>query len=337
MFLLPFDTVGSAKIETRKGLLRPFMLSALEASFARRGFNAARLQQRLHLEAIGETFIQGYNAGLLARDIPSVFTAIAHRPAFFRGFYAEGGAMGVCVRDALSFRRPLLPELLGKCSGDYIYLAHVGCGWAMARLPWRRSKIMNSLDTLLVPLAFDGWGFHDCYFNPGKLPRGAGRAVIRAGGEAAGRAWDQGAGRALWFVSGGDVDRAFGLIADINHARHPDILAGLGLAMTYAGGAGTGELAMARNLAGTNGRDLAQGSAFALEAHVLAGTGGQAAYDRAAALTGVPSEKICEIVRQALPIPLGSRSGVSDSSWTLYQRWRAAVADTLSKARERVS
>jgi hypothetical protein len=337
MIPLPLDTLKSPAIAPPKSLWRPFMLSVTEASFARRGFTTAHPERRQHLENIGETFIAGYNAGLLAQDILSVCAAIASTPSHFRGFCAEGSAMGVCVRDALSLRRPLLPALLARFNDDYTYLAHVGCGWAMARLPWRRSKIMKSLDTLLVPLAFDGWGFHDCYFDPGKVRRGSGRSVVRAGGAAARRSWDQGAGRALWFACGGDIGVACRLVMDIPETRRPDLFAGLGLAITYAGGAGLDELEKARAHAGLYQGDLAQGSAFALEAHVHGATASPAVFERAATLTGVAGEKICEIVRAAMPLPLGNCDGISARSWTLYESWRSRVAGHLAQAKGGVS
>jgi hypothetical protein len=46
-------------------------------------------------------------------------------------------------------------------------MAHVGIGWAIARLPWLRRRIeqpLNRLDSLLRWLAVDGYGFHEGYF-----------------------------------------------------------------------------------------------------------------------------------------------------------------------------
>lgn len=325
MIPLPFDPLDLPMIDLPKGLWRPLMLNVREASFARRGFTEASPERRRHLEYIGELFIAGYNSALQATDIQSVISAIVGAPLSHRGFVAEGSAMGVCVHDALSFRRPLLPELIAEFERDFTYLAHVGCGWAMARLPWRRSKIMASMDTLLVPLAFDGWGFHDCYFDPDRLVAGPGRVIGRIGGGGAERAWDQGAGRALWFISGGDVASACSTIRRLAPSRHGDLFSGLGLAVTYAGGVDPDAAARLRGEAGRLAGNLAQGSAFALEAHVRAGTDTAATAAISTALTRMSSRDTTAIVRRAMPVPLGTRATHVNAGWNLYEAWRSTV------------
>jgi hypothetical protein len=98
-------------------------------------------------------------------------------------------------------------------------------------MPWRRTKIIALLDPIHYWLAYDGLGFHDTYFNHPRILAGWSRE--RSGYRA--RVYDQGVGRALWFVTGGLIDAAIGIISKLPEKRQKDLWSGLGLAMVYAG------------------------------------------------------------------------------------------------------
>lgn len=232
------------------------------------------------------------------------------------------------------FAAPGLPRLLAATSQLNPYLPTVGAGWAMARLPWRRKAILHCLDRLLAPLAFDGWGFHDCYFKAKMLPRGPGGHIAGLAGGIARKAWDQGAGRAAWFICGGDIDEACARIARTDPSRHGDLFAGLGLAVTYAGGIDADTCRRLRLATGALGRHLAQGSAFGLVAHHDASTDTAAIRERAAALTGVAPETVVAIVRSAMPIGLGQPMQDLGDSSRLYEQWRSRTATNLDIATE---
>lgn len=318
MIPLPFDPLELPMIAAPKGLWRPFMLSAKEANFERRGFAEICPEQRRRLETIGETFIAGYNAGLLAKDIMSLRADVARVPQFFRGFAAEGGAMGVSLRDALSpLRKPLLPALIAEFDKDYAYLVHVGCGWTMARLPWRRRAIPKALNTLIAWLAYDGMGFHDTYFRPQRVIP-SWRRINR--GYCA-RAYDQGIGRALWFVCAGAVENAVHTIDRFDAERQGDIWAGLGLAMAYAGGCNEADFEAALRAAGLNAANYAQGVAFAIEAHAHAGVPPECAELGAQIVWNKSASSVSKLVRTA---SIGLHAGKSELPD--YEIWRQRLS-----------
>ncbi|MCW1408224.1 DUF1702 family protein [Rhizobium sp. 1AS11] len=303
-----------------------------EAHFSVRGFKAATTRAQQALEDAGIAFIRGYNCALEMTDPLVLAKAATMVERCRRGLFMEGAAMGFGIRDAMPwhiFSAAQLPAFLDSVQTDHPYLPTVGAGWAMARLPWRRSAILGSLDTLLSPLALDGWGFHDCYFGRTEVGNGSGRNVVRLVGAAGARSWDQGAGRALWFISGGSIADAVGLINRASPDRHPDLYAGLGLALTYAGGIDPAAAKEFRSTAGRYGRNLAQGAAFALEAHVRASTDHSDILAMAAAITGRDADSVVAIVRSMMPTQLGTRGGASSKSWVLYERWRTCVAEEL--------
>ncbi|WP_256386188.1 DUF1702 family protein [Neorhizobium sp. T25_13] len=306
-----------------------------EAHLSVRGFEAVTSQARSALEEAGMAFVQGYNYTLGTSETAAIGQSSRICTPRLRGFFMEGAAMGVGVRDAMPWHmlsKAKLPIFLTSAAVEHPYLTTVGAGWAMARLPWRRSRIFQSLDGLLAPLAFDGWGFHDCYFRRADVLMGPARAVSQMAGPLGVRAWDQGAGRALWFVCGGSIDKAAGLIATTLAERRSDLFAGLGLAVTYAGGIEPSDAEALLSAAGPFRWHVAQGAAFALEAHIRARTETPDSLLRGAILTGVDACSAVEIVRAAMPARTGNFGGVTAQSWTLYERWRTCVSHQLEKA-----
>ncbi|MBR1031472.1 DUF1702 family protein [Bradyrhizobium liaoningense] len=298
--------------------IRRFLsLSADQATFQVRGFAAADPSSQSALEVIGQTFIGGYNSAILSRDIRDVLQHVSRIPALERGYAAEGAAMGAAVADALSFRATLLSSCIETFEADFAYLAHVGAGWSLARVPWRRRRILAELDPLLRWLAFDGLGFHDTYFFHRHILDGWRRERL---GYAA-RAYDQGVGRALWFVAGGSVSTAIKLASVLPESRHGDIWSGLGLAMTYAGSATADEIAAASEAANQHQTQFAQGVAFACEARVLARHIPDHTDLAARAVWGNGAEELSTLVRKA-------RDGlpVAEGDLPRYELWRRAVA-----------
>jgi enediyne biosynthesis protein E3 len=297
-------------------------LSLEQATFQARGFGVADPSRQLALETIGQTFIRGYNAALVARDAGAVLQFVGGISPLLRGFAAEGAAMGAAIADTLSFGKPLLPACIDAFKSDFTYLVHVGAGWSLARVPWRRRRIVAELDPLLRWLAFDGLGFHDTYFHHRRIRAGWRRE--RSGYAA--RAYDQGVGRALWFVGGGLVSEAVRLISSLPKSGHPDHWSGLGLAMTYAG-PGTGDdLAVACEAAGEHRAQFAQGAAFGCEARVLAQHVPSHTELAARAIWGVGAEELSGIVRKA-----HDRLPETEGDLPRYEIWRMALAASFSQ------
>ena len=301
---------------------RLLRLSPDQASFQIRGFAGASPSSQSALEMIGRIFIGGYNTAILAHDVRDVLQYIGDIPSAERGFAVEGAAMGAAVADALPFRKSLLRACIEAFEADFTYLAHVGAGWSLARVPWRRRRILAELAPLLHWLAFDGLGFHDTYFYHRRILGGWRRE--RSGYAA--RAYDQGVGRALWFVAGGSVVATIKLLSALAESRHSDIWSGLGLAMTYAGSAATGDIADVCEAAGPNRAQFAQGVAFACEARVLARHIPDHTDLAARAVWGIGAEELSGLVRKAR-----DRMPEAESDLPRYETWRRAVAGSLSQ------
>jgi hypothetical protein len=210
-------------------------------------------------------------AGRSLAEIESSLEAV--EPAF-RGFAYEGCTMALAVRDGIRpSGRHWVRDLMASRGANHIYMAYIGVGWAMARLPRLRWRAIEPHDPLLRWLALDGYGFHQAYFHTQQYVWQQHQARI-PGWEPAGyanRAVDQGIGRALWFVNGSDVQGVAKTIGAFPQSRQGDLWSGAGLASVYAGGADAGELSDLARLAGQYRSHAAQGAAFAVKARLLAG------------------------------------------------------------------
>lgn len=207
---------------------------------------------------------------------------------------------------------------------EHVYMAYVGIGWAMARLPRMLWSRLDAPDPLLRWLVLDGYGFHQAYFKTAKYVHRAEREVSFPwpGGPSAAyavRAVDQGIGRASWFVAGTDVGELVRIFDRFEPHRRSDLWAGAGLAATYAGGATEAELHRLRVAAGRYAPDLAQGSAFAAGARVRA--------DLVVPHNELATQVLCGLaVEAASKVTDDARDGLGgDGEVPAYEQWRRRI------------
>jgi hypothetical protein len=270
-----------------------------DVTFARRGFPGASSAAAEQLEAIPEAVICGFEWGIDARSQWDVERRLALVDGEHRGFAYEGATMAFTLLDALAGGHRTRDLLLGP-GKDHIFLAYIGMGFAMARMPrrlWRKAVPDLTGDPyypVMSWLAVDGYGFDRAYFDT-KRWVGAQKTPDPYPWDGCpeyfARAADQGIGRALWFICGGqgpDVAAAVGRFAS---GRRADLWSGVGLAATFAGGSDADGLAAVRRDAGCHAPDLALGSVFATKARTHAGLVPDHSAAGCAALTGLSVDK----------------------------------------------
>ncbi|UBU18048.1 DUF1702 family protein [Nonomuraea gerenzanensis] len=270
-------------MSTLLGSLRRLVLapSLEEVSFAGRGFPGTPTAATARLEAIPQAVVCGFEWGIDARDQGEVERRLALVDPELRGFAYEGATMAFTVRDVMpGGGAHRTRDLLLGPGQPHIFLAYIGIGFAMARLPrplWK--KVLPDLaGTPYHPtmswLAVDGYGFDLAYFHtrtwvreqrvpepypwlgePGYFPR----------------AVDQGIGRALWFIHGARTGEVSAAVRAFAAHRQPDLWSGVGLAATFAGGCDGAALDALCAEAGEHRAHLAQGSVFAVKARHYAG------------------------------------------------------------------
>ena len=212
-------------------------ISIEETRFERRGFRPGSERARPCLAMIPRVFAVGYHAALEDDRPAGLRPRLAEVEFELRGFAFEGAAMGLALLDALTpWRRDRVDAFLRGAGNAHAYLAHVGVGWAVARLHGNFTRARARLDPLLSWLVVDGYGFHEGFFHWPRYLAGQPRPRQLRGYEL--RAFDQGFGRSLWFIDGADVARIPQTIGAFPAERRADLWGGSGLAATYAGGVG---------------------------------------------------------------------------------------------------
>lgn len=302
---------------------RIFAPDPRDVTFERRGFHAPNAQQQANLEKVGGMFLTGFGYGLTGRGITDIESSLESVEKPFRGFAYEGCAMALAVRDALlPARRHWVNDFLDGPAKPHTYMAHIGVGWAMARLPSIRWRAIMPADEVLCWLTMDGYGFHQAYFKTSQYVGRQYQARIPffQPADYANRVIDQGIGRALWFVNGSDVRGVADTIGRFAQERQGDLWSGAALASVYAGGVDAGDLKLMRELAGKYAPDAAQGAAFAAKARLLAGLATSHTEVGAQVYCGMSAEEAAGVTEQAIEVLFDP--GPPEPG---YERWRQRI------------
>lgn len=310
----------------RRRVLAPTVSGTL---LDRRGFHRKDRDTRELLDRIGRTRLAGCGSAAGARVPADAEPDLEAVPTRFRGFAYEGAATGFAVRDGLPFgRHDLLEEFLRGRAADHAQLAYVGVGRAMARLPRVRWVRPDRLDPLLRWLALDGYGFHQACFRTRRYVAGHFQeARFPWPGDYAGRAIDQGVGRAVWSVGGADPGLVTALIGAFPPHRRADLYGGAGFDATYAGGASADELVRFRESSGEHCGQVALGAAFAARARVRAGLTGPETELATGVLCAVTPAEAARLTESLRPDPADvDEHGAGEPA---YETWRQRVATAL--------
>lgn len=266
---------------TLTGSVRRLLLTPqlADVTFAKRGFPAAPPAATRRLEAIPQAVICGFEWGIDSRGQWEVERRLDLVDAELRGFACEGVTMAFTVLDALG-RGHRTRDLLLSYGRKHVFLAYIGMGFAMARLPrrlWKKAVPDLTGDPYyptMTWLAVDGYGFDRAYFDtrhwvgrqyvPRPYPWDGSPGYFT-------RAVDQGVGRALWFICGAQVPALAAAVRGFASHRQADLWSGVGLAAGFAGGSDAQALGALRREVGNHSADLALGAVFAVKARSYAG------------------------------------------------------------------
>jgi hypothetical protein len=305
-----------------------------EVLMSTRGFHVKSEDGRQLLEDVGRMFLTGYAYAAEARTIKDAEDRLEDIPRQFRGFAYEGAAMGFAIRDGLPLgRTDHFARFVQGRAQNHVYMAYVGIGWAMARLPKFRWRSITVADPLMRGLVLDGYGFHQAYFRTDKYVRQQYRDASFPWPQA-GPQWfvekaiDQGIGRAMWFVGGTDVEQVADMIDAFDADRREDLYCGAALAATYAGGVDESELREFLRRAGEARPEVAQASAFAATARVEADLVVSHTLLAARVLCGMTPDRAAEVCYDAR-----TKKPFSDDI-PAYEQWRQRIAAELVSTQE---
>lgn len=316
------------------GALRKLALapSLREVTFSGRGFPGADSPAAPALEAIPQAVVCGFEWGIEARDEWELERRLELVEPVQRGFAYEGAAMAAVVRDVMPGRSGRTRSLLLGSGHPHIFLTYIGVGFALARLPravWRKA-IPDLTGSPFHPtmswLAVDGYGFDKAYFHTATWVDKQRRPKPydwQGAPEYFPRAFDQGVGRALWFINGARPALVVKALTAFDADRHADLWSGVGLAATFAGGADAEDLAWLRAEAGEHWDELALGVIFAIKARHHSDHLPAHSIAALAGLTGLTVEAAIEIADST------ETHAAGPAGEPAYEMWRAAIRARL--------
>jgi hypothetical protein len=290
------------------GSLRRLVLAPklVEVGFKARGFSVAPTEATQRLEAIPQSVVCGFEWGIDTRD-----------------------------QWELERRSHRARDLLRGPGARHLFLAYIGIGFAMSHLPrslWR-SVVPDLTGSPYHPtmswLAVDGYGFDRAYFDTRRWVTAQERPLPYPWDgrpDYFPRAFDQGIGRALWFIHGGQTDDVASAVNGFASTRHADLWSGVGLAATFAGGFAPESLAGLRRAAGPHQAHLAQGSVFAAKARDFSGC--------VPPHTDVAVSALCDLTVAAASTLAddATQSGHQAGRLPSYEAWRQRIRARVSPA-----
>jgi hypothetical protein len=242
-------------------------ISPIEASFERRKFENLDSPARGNLEEVLRVFISGYNLTLEVRDYERLTRRFEENfDEHYVGFAFEGAGMCCALLDLLApGKTSRLRTFTDNAGHNHDYIATVGAGFALARVPYGLrvlDRYMEKLDPSVAWCVLDGYGFHQGVFHhrlfveqckepPAALPK-YGR-----------RLFDAGIGRSLWWVKGASPVLIRRATERFPEPRRGELWHGVGVACSYAGGVSEDVLTDLLELSGHYRADFLSGVPFA--------------------------------------------------------------------------
>jgi hypothetical protein len=186
----------------------------------------------------------------------------------FRSVAYEGASMGIALSDFAKHNKLTTWHLFAKKSWMHAIQIHVGLGWAVAQQNYSVLPSLGINDALLSSRVLDGYGYYDGIFRQ--------RSSIKAQKIAEAiqpemlSSYDQGIGRSLWYVSGGDIIKIEQLLSGFSHERRSSLWTGIGIACAYVGGSDKNLLTSLFELAHEHQHNLTTGAVFAAKSRLQA-------------------------------------------------------------------
>jgi hypothetical protein len=313
---------GNSSAMTAPALGHLLQLRPRQLDVARRELIPAVPLVQARLDAVVESFAAGYNDAVA----PWAGRNLIDIPDDLRGFAVEGAAMSCTLADMITFSGGRRLRALAHDRGDrYMHLIYVGAGWAFARLHRRPWLGVRFGEPVLRWLAWDGWGFHQAFFNAREVLER--HSVERTARGMVRPIRDQGVGRALWFYAGADPARIATTIGNFPEQRRSDLWAGIGLAASYTGAQPADVVEKLASTADGYRDHLGQGAAFAAKAHLRSGEVPVAAAEAIEILAGAKPAVAAAWTDSCLREAVAHGTDDVDT----YQRWRAGIRDTFMR------
>jgi len=181
-----------------------------------------------NIETIVSTFQKGRKLAESDISLDKLIVELNQFEPRYRSVAYEGASMGVSiVRDDgwRSFRAK---------SEAHVTQIHIGLGWAFAEQEWPIDKELHHVESEYRSKVLDGFGYWHGLFRRRLTIRTQTIPEVISTDNLSG--FDQGVGRAIWYISKGEIEKLLNIINHFSEERKPNLWRGIGVASTYVGG-----------------------------------------------------------------------------------------------------
>lgn len=146
----------------------------------------------------------------------------------YRSVAFEGASMGVALSNWKSWA-----EYANRAKKHNTQV-HIGLGWAVAEKQLNLPSTLSQIEPEMHVKVLDGIGYWNGLFQrrttirTQQIPENI-TLEYQAG-------FDQGLGRAIWYITRGEVDKVANIINHFSEERKPNLWQGIGVALTFVGG-----------------------------------------------------------------------------------------------------
>lgn len=203
-------------------------------------------------------------------SLTNLFIQLDEYETEFRSVAYESASMCIALSDLkedseLKKWKVFLKESAGKHDTQI----HIGLGWALAQQSLVPESVLPLLEPMMRYRVLDGYGYYDGFFRKRKSIIAQQKPDFDEA--VASRAYDQGLGRSIWYLSQGELEAAQRILDGFPAERQTDLWRGFGIAVGYVGGLNESSLKEILSASGKFKPQLAAGVAMSILSRQVAG------------------------------------------------------------------
>ena len=187
------------------------------------------------IELVQNTFKEAKKKASSTKDLIQLQDWLLNVPNEFISVAYEGASMEIAIKN---IKETNSLERWNKFYHDFGLIhssqIHVGLGWAFSELNVDLTDFDLTIDPISKCRVLDGYGYYEGIFRRRRSIRK--QLIPQHLSELDLRAYDQGLGRSLWYISQGEVEKLVKIINLFSDSRGRDLWRGVGIAVAYVGG-----------------------------------------------------------------------------------------------------
>jgi hypothetical protein len=181
-----------------------------------------------NIETVVSTFQKGRALAESEIALDDLVVALDEFQPRYRSAGYEGASMGVAIERDDGWRT------FNEKTKAHETQVHIGLGWAFAEKNWPIERELHMVNQDLRTKVLDGYGYWNGLFRRRLTIRTQSIPLNITSDLQTG--FDQGVGRAIWYVAKGEIAKVVNIINHFSDDRRPNLWQGIGVASTYVGG-----------------------------------------------------------------------------------------------------